>query len=77
MELTAEGTQVSMSLLPRRADNFLDEDYINVIGVIPGQGHFMGVEEQVIIVSAYYDGLGTDLTGTVYLARMTMPVVWP
>ena len=66
MELTAEGTQVSMSLLPRRADNFLDEDYINVIGVIPGQGHFMGVEEQVIIVSAYYDGLGTDLTGTVY-----------
>jgi len=66
MELTAEGTQVSMSLLPRRADNFLDEDYINVIGVIPGQGHFMGVEEQVIIVSAYYDGLGTDLTETVY-----------
>jgi len=66
MELTPEGTQVSMSLLPRRADNFLDEDYINVIGVIPGQGHFMGVEEQVIIVSAYYDGLGTDLTGTVY-----------
>jgi len=66
MELTAEGTQVSMSLLPRRIENFLDEDYINVIGVIPGQGHFMGVEEQVIIVSAYYDGLGTDLTGTVY-----------
>jgi peptide/nickel transport system permease protein len=66
MELTAEGTQVSISLNPRRADNFLDEDYINVIGVIPGQGHFMGVEEQVIVVSAYYDGLGTDLMGTVY-----------
>jgi Zn-dependent M28 family amino/carboxypeptidase len=55
-----------MSLQPRRADNFLDENYINVIGVIPGQGHFMGTEEQVIIVSAYYDGLGTDLNGTVY-----------
>ena len=66
MALTAEGAQVSMSILPRRADNFLDEKYINVIGVIPGEGHFMGVEEQVIIVSAYYDGLGTDLTGTVY-----------
>ena len=66
MKLTAEGTQVSMSLQPRRADNYLDENYINVIGVIPGQGHFMGTEEQVIIVSAYYDGLGTDLTGTVY-----------
>ena len=66
MKLTAEGTQVSMSLHPRRADDFLDEKYINVIGVIPGQGHFMGTEEQVIVVSAYYDSLGTDLTGTVY-----------
>ena len=66
MKLTGEGTQVSMSLNPRRADDFLNENYINVMGVIPGQGHFMGTEEQVIIVSAYYDGLGTDLTGTVY-----------
>jgi hypothetical protein len=66
MRLTTEGTQVSMSLEPRRADNYLDETYINVIGVIPGQGHFMGMEEQVIIVSAYYDGLGTDPLGTVY-----------
>ena len=66
MKLTGEGTQVHISLQPRRADDFLDENYINVIGVIPGQGHFMGTEEQVIIVSAYYDGLGTDLTGTVY-----------
>jgi hypothetical protein len=66
MKLTAEGTQVSMSLQQRRADNYLHENYINVMGVIPGQGHFMGTEEQVIVVSAYYDGLGTDLTGTVY-----------
>jgi hypothetical protein len=66
MKLTGEGTQVSMSLQPRRADNFMDEKYINVMGVIPGQGHFMGTESQVIIVSAYYDGLGTDLVGTLY-----------
>ncbi len=66
MKLTGEGTQVHILLQPRRADNYLNENYINVMGVIPGQGHFMGTEEQVIVVSAYYDGLGTDLTGTVY-----------
>jgi hypothetical protein len=66
MKLTREGTQVSISLQPRRADDFLNEEYINIIGVIPGEGHFMGTENQVIIVSAYYDGLGTDLNGTVY-----------
>lgn len=64
--LTDEGAPVNMSLQPRNAENYLEEEYINVMGVIPGQGHFMGVEEQVIIVSAYYDGLGTDLTGAVY-----------
>ena len=47
-------------------ENYLDEEYINVIGVIPGQGHFMGMEEQVIIVSAYYDGLGVDPIGRLY-----------
>lgn len=66
MKLTGEGTQVNISLQPRRADDFLHEEYINIIGVIPGEGHFMGTENQVIIVSAYYDGLGTDLNGTVY-----------
>ena len=66
MKLTGEGAQVRISLQPRRGDNYLNERYINVMGVIPGQGHFMGTEEQVIIVSAYYDGLGTDLLGTVY-----------
>ena len=64
--LTNAGTQVKMYVEPRRADDFLDETYINVMGVIPGQGHFVGMEEQVIIVSAYYDGVGTDLTGVVY-----------
>jgi hypothetical protein len=40
--------------------------YINVLGVIPGEGHFMGTESQVIIVSAYYDGLGMGPDGTLY-----------
>lgn len=64
--LTEPGMWVELSLQPRRADDFLSEVYINVMGTIPGQGHFMGTEEQVIIVSAYYDGVGTDLVGTVY-----------
>lgn len=64
--LTGSGSQVSMSLQPRQAEDYLQEKYINVIGVIPGQGHFMGLEEQVIVVSAYYDGVGTDPTGRVY-----------
>lgn len=64
--LTEPGMQVELSLQPRRADDFLAEVYINVIGVVPGQGYLMGTQEQVIIVSAYYDGVGTDLTGTVY-----------
>ena len=44
----------------------LSEQYINILGVIPGQGHFMGTESQVIIVSAYYDGLGIGPDGTFY-----------
>ena len=40
-------------------------DYINVIGFIPGTGALLeqqegrGLDQQVIVVSAYYDGLGT------------------
>jgi ABC-type dipeptide/oligopeptide/nickel transport system permease subunit len=63
---TAEGASVKVSLEPRRADDYLNEVYINVLGVIPGQGRLIGLEEQVIVVSAYYDGLGTDLTGQVF-----------
>ena len=66
MFLTKPGMQVELSLLPRNSDEYLTEAYINVMGVIPGEGHFVGMEDQVIIVSAYYDGVGTDLTGTVY-----------
>jgi peptide/nickel transport system permease protein len=64
--LTKPGMQVELSLNPRQADNYLDEDFINVVGVIPGEGHYVGLEDQVIIVSAYYDGVGADLNGNVY-----------
>ena len=66
MSLTEEGSPVSMSLQALEAQDPGAEAYINVIGVIPGQGHFMGTEEQVIVVSAYYDGVGTDPSGMVY-----------
>jgi len=66
IKLTPEGTSVDMELPSHRAENYQDEAYQNVIGVIPGQGHFVGTEEQVIIVSAYYDGVGTDPLGTIY-----------
>ncbi len=42
------------------------EEYINILGVIPGEGHFMGTESQVVVVSAYYDGLGVGPDGTFY-----------
>ncbi len=64
--LTAEGAHARLSVPAAHPERPEDEKYINVIGVIPGQGHFMGTEEQVIIVSAYYDGLGTDPAGTTY-----------
>jgi ABC-type dipeptide/oligopeptide/nickel transport system permease component len=47
-------------------------DYINVIGYIPGTGALVeqvegrGLDRQVIIVSAYYDGLGTLPDGVLY-----------
>jgi len=66
IRLTAEGATLSLSVEPRRADNYLEEVYINVLGVIPGKGSMMGLDEQVIVIGAYYDGLGTDPAGTVY-----------
>jgi hypothetical protein len=48
------------------SEDYLHESYINVMGVIPGQGALMGLDSQVIVVSAYYDGVGIDPAGTVY-----------
>lgn len=53
-------------------DETLKENYYNVIGFIPGTGSQMGeglghgLDSKVIIVSAYYDGLGTGPDGTLY-----------
>jgi ABC-type dipeptide/oligopeptide/nickel transport system permease component/Zn-dependent M28 family amino/carboxypeptidase len=67
---TGPGAQVRMAV-PQTAEN-LDEKYHYVIGFIPGTGALMGegegggLDSKVIIVSAYYDGLGTDPDGTLY-----------
>ncbi len=63
---TGEGFPVRISLPAAEPEDPTSEKYINVIGVIPGQGHFVGMEDQIIMVSAYYDGLGTDPAGTLY-----------
>jgi len=50
----------------------LSDEYYNVIGFIPGTGaamgagRGMGLDNQVIMVSAYYDGLGIGPDGTFY-----------
>jgi hypothetical protein len=47
-------------------------DYMNVIGFIPGTGALVeqvegrGLDRQVIVVSAYYDGLGSMPDGVLY-----------
>ncbi len=66
MQLTGEGTRVEISVRAERAENMLDEAYTNVLGVIPGEGYMQGADSQVIIVGAYYDGVGTDPLGVVY-----------
>jgi len=49
----------------------LSKRFYNVIGIYPGTGAAMGpqgeaLDNQVIIVSAYYDGLGVGPDGTLY-----------
>ena len=50
----------------------VDGRYLNVIGVLPGTGSFTGarlgagMDNQVVVVSAYYDGLGVGPDGTLY-----------
>jgi len=66
LALTAEGGAIRASIPADTSENMLDEAYVNVMGVIPGQGYLMGTDEQLIVVGAYYDGLGTDPLGVVY-----------
>jgi hypothetical protein len=64
--VTAEGAAVRMVVNAEPPQDITQEKYINVIGVIPGQGALMGMDSQVILVSAYYDGLGTGPDGVTY-----------
>ncbi|MER3459058.1 MAG: hypothetical protein C4309_10940, partial [Chloroflexota bacterium] len=63
--LTGEGAKVRVAITGTLAEG-LDEKYYNVIGYIPGTGSGMGLDSRAIVVSAYYDGLGTGPDGTVY-----------
>jgi hypothetical protein len=70
--LTNEGARLRLDL-PTRADDDPKEKYYHVIGFIPGSGSSMesqggtgSLDSQVIMVSAYYDGLGTAPDGTLY-----------
>ena len=64
--ITGEGAEVQMSVNAAKFEDFSKDQYINVIGVIPGEGDYLTSEEQVIMVSAYYDGLGMGPDGTFY-----------
>ncbi len=65
VSLTGEGVEVAFEI-PVEMGPDLEEMYISVIGYIPGQGAEMGLDDDVILVSAYYDGLGTAPDGTLY-----------
>ena len=64
--LTGEGAAVKMSVDAQIYEDYSNDNYINVIGGIPGEGVISGAQNQVIIVSAYYDGLGTGPDGQMY-----------
>jgi ABC-type dipeptide/oligopeptide/nickel transport system permease component len=59
------GASVHMIILPEMKADF-NEDYYNVIGYIPGADALGHLDSQVVMISAYYDGLGTGPDGTIY-----------
>jgi ABC-type dipeptide/oligopeptide/nickel transport system permease component len=63
--MTGPGSEVELQL-DVEAGGPLEEKYYNVIGYIAGQGSEMGMDDDVIMVSAYYDGLGVGPQGTLY-----------
>ena len=62
--LTRPGARVALTLPLAPED--IQEAYIDVIGFIPGHDALGGLDSHVIIVSAYYDGLGTGPDGVLY-----------
>jgi Zn-dependent M28 family amino/carboxypeptidase len=59
------GAQVELELLVEMGPS-LEEKYYTVTGYLPGQGAEVGMDDDVIMVSAYYDGLGVSPDGTLY-----------
>ncbi len=72
-ELVGSGTSMHLTFPPGGAPDQPQTCY-NVIGFMPGQGSLIGSEfgrgggmdSQVIMISANYDGLGTGQDGTLY-----------
>jgi peptide/nickel transport system permease protein len=64
--VTGAGSKVEMSVNAQQFEDLSQDRYINVLGMIPGEGGVLTSEEQVIIVSAYYDGLGIGPNGAFY-----------
>jgi ABC-type dipeptide/oligopeptide/nickel transport system permease subunit len=71
--VTGAGATVSLTIpLDGGFDQAPDEGYFNVIGYIPGTGAQMasqggrGLDSQVIMVAAYFDGPGVGPDGTLY-----------
>jgi peptide/nickel transport system permease protein len=64
--MTPPGATVHLSVRPELVKDLTSEDYINVIGVLPGEASVAGMDSEVVMVSAYYDGLGVGPDGTLY-----------
>jgi peptide/nickel transport system permease protein len=64
--VTGAGVTVNLSVIPQMYEDYTSDNFINVIGGIPGEGVLSGAQDQVIIVSAYYDGLGVGPDGQFY-----------
>jgi peptide/nickel transport system permease protein len=59
------GASVHMMISPEFTDEY-NEKYYNVIGYIPGADALGHLDSQVVMISAYYDGLGVGPDGTFY-----------
>lgn len=69
--MTEPGATVRMSMTTESYDSVTSEDYYNVIGFLPGTGSSFsqaggGLDSHVIMVTAYYDGVGTAPDGVIY-----------
>jgi ABC-type dipeptide/oligopeptide/nickel transport system permease component len=70
--LTDPGTRLRIAIVATQTDDPSSEKCYNVIGFIPGTGAEMrlengrGLNSQVILVHAYYDGVGVGPDGTFY-----------